>query len=203
MSEHLESCFSQAGAGVAQPCPLQPLREGSPPLLLPLLLLGNRGMSPGPSFPKHIPHEEGQCGWEGRVSVPIPGWRCSLILPQALLQPKQRRSSNPLRVGSSGRSRVSLSRLPSLIIPRELPRAAAMLLPCGLHPLPATRVPWCTALPVLCRASCPKPPCAITLHSSPAAAWRRRCCGVARAWEGVQPPSKGGQNVAPLQGVNI
>lgn len=60
--------------------------------------------------------------------LPSPGRRCSPILPRrpgrALLQPKQGRSSNLRRVGSTGRSRVSLSRLPSLIIPRELVGAA-------------------------------------------------------------------------------
>lgn len=79
----------------------------------------------------------------------------ALCLSRALLQPKQGRSSNLLRVGSSSRSRVSLIRLPSLIIPRELVGAVS-LAPALRAPLPAPRVPRCMALPVLCQGLSPK-----------------------------------------------
>lgn len=79
---------------------------------------------------------------------------------QALLQPKQGRCSNLLRVGSSSRSRVSLIRLPSLIIPREVVGAAS-LAPALRAPLPAPRVSRCMALPVPCQGLCPKAPRAV------------------------------------------
>lgn len=180
--------------------------SGRSQLLLPLLPLGGGGVSSIPS--EHFPHDGGAV-WVGGKGLfwsqfPSPGRRCSPLLPRrpsrALLQPKQGRSSNRLWVGSSGRSRVLLSRLPLLIIPREL--VGVVSPPPALQaPSPATRVPRCTMLPIPCRGPCPKPPRAVTLgssiHSSPEGA------GVGRAWARVQTPSKRGQNVAPLQGVNV
>lgn len=115
---------------------------------------------------------------------------------RALLQPKQGRCSNLLRVGCSCRSRVSLIRLPSLIIPREVVGAVSAAA------LRAPRVPRCTALS-RARVSVPKPLVPSLQAPTSAAVWRRRAFGVARAWEGVQTPSKGRQKVASLQGVNI
>ena len=122
---------------------------------------------------KQLPHDGGavRVGGKGLFwsRFPSPGWRCSPILPRhpgrALLQPKQGRSSNPLWVGSSGRSRVSLSRLPALIIPRELV-AVASPPPAPQAPSPAMCVSQCTALPGPCWDPCPKPPRAVDLGSS-------------------------------------
>lgn len=90
--------------------------------------------------------------WNREVQ-PHPALRPS----QALLQLKQGRSSNPLRVGSSSGFRVSLIRLPSLIIPRELVGAVS-LAPALRAPPPAPRVPRCMVLPVPCQGLCPKAP---------------------------------------------
>lgn len=116
---------------------------------------------------------EGQCRWEGRGfsglgSRPRGGGAapsCPAIL--AGLSSSQSRGVARIRCGlaDSGRSRVSLSRLPSLIIPRELVGAANPA-PALRAPSPATCVPRCTTLPVLCRGPCPKPPRAVALGSS-------------------------------------
>lgn len=69
---------------------------------------------------------------------------------RALLRPKQGRSSNLLWVGSSNRSRVSLIRLPSLIIPREFVGAVS-LAPALQASLPA---PLCASVH---STACPVP----------------------------------------------
>lgn len=125
----LSSCFLAA----------QPQAPDPPPRAL------SPAASPSPSpVPVPVPCACGQ--WEGRGGLPWPrspsrGRGAALPPGWAPLQPKQGRSSNPLRVGSGGRSRVSLSQLRELIIPRELVGASSPLLPpsTSTHRAPAAR----------------------------------------------------------------
>lgn len=120
-----------------------PLPEPFPPLLLPAPALSpslfpvrvGSGRAEGLPWPRSPSR--------GRGAALPPGW--------APLQPKQGRSSNPLRVGSGGRSRVSLSQLRELIIPRELLGAAGPLLP------PSTSTHHAPAAPAVPPGRVPSP----------------------------------------------
>lgn len=177
-----------------------PCGDGS--LLLLLFLPGSSSSRVGPSLPAAVPARRGGVGErEGAVvlSAPPEGQPHPAPCPgRALLQPKQGRSSDLLRVGSGGRSRVSLIRLPSLIIPRELVGAVS-LPPAPRAPLGPTCV---SALGAACPGPGPVPKPLLLLsqllHLQEQSFWGGRGPG-----RGFKRHQKGRQKIAPLQGVNV
>lgn len=125
MSDRPESCSFRDGAGwMSLAAPWGAFFLASPP--------ASWQQQSEPFSPNTFPRMEGQWMkgkglfwswllWNREVQP-----HSALCPSRALLQPKQGRSSNLLWVGSSNRSRVSLIRLPSLIIPRELVGAVSL-----------------------------------------------------------------------------